>query len=114
MDNDMNNKILKWFALGRVGTSSTAMATIIAGIEGGRIDYPHDPDDFSRCLEFLTAVPEARSHMDKVEALSPEWARLVSRWDEIETSFNKEFRSGLKCREYLTYHLMQNVIKGDG
>jgi len=85
----MKDKILNWFATGRVGQSSKAMAFCIAGLDGPK-SHPYDPDDLNRCLLFLDAVPEARKHMDKLRELSPTWAKLVERWAEIEASFLDE------------------------
>ena len=111
----MRDKILTWFANGRTGASSEAMAGCIAGIEGGRKSFPLDPADFNRCLLFLAAVPEARDHLDEVATISPVWGRLVARWDEIEKTFLDE--AGLDwCKSFSapeTYRLMQEIIRGE-
>jgi hypothetical protein len=111
MENDMQNEVLNWFGSGRVGQSSKAMALAVAGANGNK-DHPWDPDDLNRCLLFLEAVPQARQHMDKVAALSPTWARLVERWDEIEQTFIGEAgRDWCKARSApVTYKLMKSVI----
>lgn len=108
----MKDKILNWFATGRVGLSSKAMACAIAQIDNKSNDYPHDPDDLNRCLLFLEAVPEARAHFDKVAALSPYWKALIERFDEIESTFLQEV--GLNwChgkRATKTYKLMRSIL----
>ena len=107
----MKDEVLKWFGSGQVGSSSKAMALAVTDAPSGN-DHPWDPDDFNRCLLFLEAVPEARNHMDKVAALSPTWARLVARWDEIEASFIAEVgRDWCKAkRAPKTYALMKSII----
>lgn len=107
----MQDNIIQWFATGRVGLSSKAMAVCIAGLNRGCSDHPHDPDDLNRCLLFLEAVPEARYHLHKVKKLSPVWSSLIDRWDEIEQSFLNEV--GLDwCngkRAPKTYELMKSI-----
>ncbi len=110
---DMRNKILNWFANGRVGASSKAMACCLIGAETDR-SYPYDPDDFNRCLLFLKDVPEAREHMDSLRSMSVVWDVLIDKWEEIERSFLDEV--GLNWhksnRAPKTYELMDNILKG--
>ena len=75
---DMREKILQWFAAGRVGASSKAMACCLIGAETDG-DHPFDPSDLNRCLLFLEAVPEARLHLDKFRAMSDTWNLLIEK-----------------------------------
>src|SRR5690606_17657690 len=68
--------IIRWFGEGEVGLSSTAMALAIVGLPGPR-NHPWDPDDLDRCLQLLECVPEGRTRLQSVAALSPTWSRLV-------------------------------------
>lgn len=106
----MKDEILNWFATGRVGASSQAMACCFAGIEGD-ISHPSDPDDLNRCLLFLKAVPEARNHMDELRKLSTIWNELIDRWDKLENIFLAEV--GLNwmhgTRATKTYELMKEI-----
>lgn len=110
----MKNKILNWFATGEIGISSKAMASAIADIplEDKWSNHPHDPDDLSRCLKFLAAVPEARQHLHKVAKLSKKWEKLIARWDEVEKSFIDEvgfdWCKGGSAKK--TYDLMQKIL----
>ncbi len=61
----MKDKILDWFARGKRGISSEAMACAVADMMPSErlakfSNHPNDPDDFKRCVKFLDAVPEAR------------------------------------------------------
>jgi len=109
---EVKTKILEWFAMGRIGASSKAMACKLAGFEGDN-SHPVDPDDFNRCLLFLKTVPEAREHMDKISSLSESWRVLVKHWDEIESLFLREV--GLNWSKGrsapITYELMNKLLK---
>ena len=85
----MKDKVLKWLLTGHVGASSKAMAAHLCGYPCSG-DWPSDPDDFSRCLMFLDAVPEARAELPLMADVNRHWAALVARWDEIETTFRSE------------------------
>lgn len=106
----MKDKILNWFATGRVGASSKAMALAAVEMPHDR-SHPYDPDDLNRCLLLLDAVPEIRNHMDKVAAISDTWAKLVERWSEVEQCFLDEV--GLNWtkgdRAPRTYELMKAI-----
>jgi hypothetical protein len=109
----MKEKILHWFATGRVGASSKAMACCFAGIDGDEKNHPYDPDDLSRCLKFLDAVPEARTHMDKLRSISPQWSKLVDHWAELEETYRAEFAEGWRNRPrngHPTWDLMQRIF----
>lgn len=108
--NDIIKKALKWFATGCVGSSSKFMATYLTIGEGDK-SYPHDPDDFNRCLLLLNAVPELRSHIHKLKKVSPQWEQLVDNWDALESCFLNE--AGLNWsksgRASITYKAMKHM-----
>ena len=107
---NMLRRVLKWFATGNVGSSSRAMACEAVDLPHDK-SHPYDPSDFHRCLMLLEAVPEIRQRMDKVAAISGTWAKLVSRWDEVEKCFLDE--AGIDWRKSnrapKTYALMKQV-----
>jgi len=105
----MKDKILEWFATGRVGASSKAMACAVAGMPNDK-SHPHDPDDLNRCLLFLKAVPEARDHFDKVAAMNDYWKVLIENFAEIEACFIAEFKGERKGVEGSTYKLMRSFL----
>lgn len=95
----MKTKVLNWFVSGETGISSETMAAAVCDIKpnkkwSGLGNHPSDPDDFKRCVKFLEAVPEARNHLNKVAALSKQWEKLITNWDELEMLFHEEFTSG--------------------
>lgn len=89
---ELKEKVLHWFVHGEKGVSSEAMAAAVIGEkpEWSFSNHPSDPSDFNRCLKFLSMVPEARQHFDKVAALSERWAKLIARFDEVEQCFLDE------------------------
>ncbi len=109
----MNDKILKWFASGKVGISSKAMACAVIGLPQHGFDksMPYDPADFNRCLLLLDEVPEIREKFDTIAALSKSWERLILRWDEVEKTFLDEV--GLDWVKgnmaHKTYELMKSI-----
>lgn len=109
--------VLEWFLNGRIGISSRAMAAAAVGIPYTRYlgdNHPHDPADFNRCLLLLEKAPEVRQSFDKVAALSPVWAALVARWDEIEQCLLDEvglnWSKGRQLHAERTYNLMRSII----
>jgi hypothetical protein len=110
----MKDKILQWYVTGQRGSSSEAMAACFAGIQSGNTSHPYDPADFNRCLLFLAAVPEARENMQELFRLSPQWMKLVSRWDELESVFLEEvglnWSKGCGLHAEKTYSLMKLIL----
>lgn len=110
----MERKILNWLASGEVGTSSKTIAMKMVGVELKDGCHPLDPDDFNRCLLLIAAVPEIRPRLKEMADVSPQWNRLIGRWDEIEKTFISE--AGLDwCRAFTapeTYELMKQCLRG--
>jgi len=106
----MKDKVLNWFATGRVGASSKVMALAAIEMPHDR-SHPYDPDDLNRCLLLLEAVPEIREHFNNVAAISDTWAKLIGRWDEVEQCFLDEVgRNWCKAHSApKTYDLMKSV-----
>lgn len=75
-----------WLRSGERGSSSEAIVERLTGVPiGGRYGggYPHDPADFRRCEMLLRAVPSARLGLSLMADVSPEWAGMVTAWDEL-------------------------------
>lgn len=104
---------IDWLANGKTGLSSEAMAYWLAfGQRRGRIDHPHDPADFDRCLRLLAHAPALREHLPRMAELSTTWAALVHHWAAIEASHLEEVGLGwTKARSApRTYELMQRIL----
>ncbi len=87
-----------WFAGDDTGLSSRALAALLGPLVGqewardavraaDRAHTPADSADFGRCVRLLDAVPGLREHLPRMAEVSPTWARLVGRWDELERLF---------------------------
>lgn len=75
-----------WLASGERGISSNTIFTHLTGVDALRdwgMDHPHDPADFRRCRLLVAQVPELRPLLPRMADVSPVWAALVNRWDEI-------------------------------
>lgn len=107
----MKERILDWLFEGHTGISSKAMARALLG-KNQNPDWPdchpHDPDDLQRCVGFMKAVPEARTHMDAFAAINPVWAALVAQWGTLEAMLEEEAPTGRAPR---TYERMKALIK---
>jgi hypothetical protein len=111
----MKPNVLTWLIGHDTGTSSRA---IVAWLErdwaevavNGFFDYPRDPGDLGRCIRLLDIEPSYRERIGEMAQVSPQWARLVSQWSEIEALYREERPSGHapKC-----YSLMQKLIWGE-
>lgn len=78
--------LTSWLASHDTGISSKTMAAKLCGVgyPQNSWDHPYDNQDFGRCVRFLKAVPEARLVLDRMKEVSPQWAALIARWDELE------------------------------
>ena len=96
---------------GEKGQSSKTMWNCFMGNKNFRINYPSDPDDFSRCYKLLKAVPEWKNEMHKLKDLSPAWSNLVDNWDKLVEMFEQNEREGWKNhKEIGMYQLMKKLI----
>lgn len=106
-----DKQLLRWLGRDRgVGLSSKAIALTALGSMPKTPNYPHDPDDFSRCRNLIAEFPQARRGLTKLARYGgPVWKDLVARWDEIEAQFQESEAGGWndngKC-----YHLMRSII----
>lgn len=118
---DLSSYAVNWLANGERGISSNTMFTRLTGVDamGGwtYCNHPHDPADFQRCERLLRAVPELRERLHLMAEESPEWARLVARWPEINSMLLEEIPGvyGDVPRRYgkapRTYALMRSIIE---
>lgn len=81
-----------WLANGEQGMSSKAMFYHLDGrnIAGGYAkQHPSDPDDFKRCYKLLQAVPQWKSQLHKLKAVSPVWSNLIDNWDKLTEMYEQ-------------------------
>ena len=97
-----------WLKSDHTGSSSLWMLQAM-GIRGGReYAYPHDADDFGRCLGLLRAAPELREKLGQVAATGKEWAAIVANWKEFEDLYQRaEYAELSKRMSELTNEAMQ-------
>lgn len=100
--------ISEWFECDDTGTSSKYMAYVIDGgttrlpIQG--YSYPHDADDFGRCLRMVRALGFEKK-VFLMLTTGHEWREIASHWEELVAHYDNEnweelysFLSGLSNR----------------
>lgn len=108
----------KWLGSGERGMSSEAMFSHLLGVEiegreGQRLTaHPLDPADLRRCRLLLEAVPHLNKDLSRMAELSPQWAALIARWDEICDHIDRESPKWReRCGSAPTaYDLMQEAL----
>ncbi len=109
-----------WLAGGERGVSSNTIFEHLTGISavgkwGG--GYPRDPDDFRRCRLLLERVPELVPLLPRMAEVSPVWAALVARWDELCSTMDAEcpyWRTGRGGSAPKTYEMMRAIREEAG
>ena len=66
------------------GLSATALWAHRQGLAGHN-NYPHDPSDFRRCLNYLDG-----DRPDWMRGVSPVWTAYVDAWDELLDLYDQE------------------------
>ena len=103
------NKADEWIAGDNTGISSRTIWAVMQGVPASRwASPPLDPSDFGRCFRLLVHIPEWRQRLTEVATAYPEWAPMISRWDECERLFCEEWESG---RAPKLYALMQTLLE---
>ena len=112
----MSNAILKWLAGNDTGSSSKAIALTALGEMPPEPRYPHDGDDFGRCMRLLALCPDAKAGLERLGREGGEvWQELVPRWSEIQDAYLHDLelhsRGNRNHKEYHCYDLMQSIIR---
>lgn len=107
-------RLIGWFASDDTGMSSKQIAAwLAAGVRMPCRDHPYDPSDLGRCLRLLEIIPEWKPRIGEMASVSPAWAALVARWDELAQCMADEV--GIDCskgrRAPETYALMRSILR---
>lgn len=64
--------------------------------------WPHDPDDFGRCVRLLDAAPELRPHILKLNTPDhpPVWNIIAYEWNTLEAWYREDLPTGKSQRLY--------------
>lgn len=95
----------EWMVFGNVGVSSKTMWAAITGAvtegkKGWTFDVPHDPSDFSRCLEFYEQCNLTTNDLQKVKKVFKWWAPFVDNWEKMVALWNEELPTGSAPKLY--------------
>ena len=93
-------RIVEWLASGETGISSETIAFRALGTKNGDPfgeGYPHDPDDFIRCLTVANLLSdETRAAvLDALSLTCKEWATVVTNWRKWERELLAEMGGSL-------------------
>jgi hypothetical protein len=117
----MDENAVRWMAVGEQGLSSLAIFWNVYGDhwesqeEALPKECPYDPDDLRRCRLLLEQVPSVQERFARVMPnVSPTWARLVERWDELCATMDAEAPQWRDAggRAPKTYAIMKQLLEG--
>ena len=103
-DQGLDPAAAEWLRSGERGRSAEELCRLFFGapqVAGFPDDHPHpmDPSDLRRCALFLSAT-STHGRIQEAASLSPQWAALVERWDELTSLLAQEAPSGSCPRCY--------------
>jgi hypothetical protein len=81
---DIAKRARTWIATG-YGTGTYTVWAHMMGVKDFYVDHPQDKGDFRRVLDLLQAVPEWEERIPEMEGLSPVWAQIAARWDDLKS-----------------------------
>ena len=94
---DIPQSVVNWLAAGERGLSSESIVEYLYGLpildghwRRSAPHYPLDPADLRRCLLLLAESPETAAQFPRMREASPQWARLVDAWPDLERQFLAE------------------------
>jgi hypothetical protein len=88
-----------WGMSDDTGLSSLWMAHVLTGKISVEFNYPHDADDFNRCVTFLKAVPESeRAPLSHLSMCKAPWPALVAEWSALEAMLEGKEYEKLNAR----------------
>ena len=101
--------VARWLVHGSRGASSDSLCNCFFGVpsQKGPYNYPHDPSDFLRCVEFLEAT-QSTSQLEEAKTMGPVWSALVEAWPELTNLLVEEMKTGSSAPHLFTR--MQEVI----
>lgn len=50
--------------------------------------YPHDTDDFSRCLKIINLLDLSKSQLESLGSISSEWRKLIDNYNDLSAFMN--------------------------
>ncbi len=111
MDKSIEERATFWMKNGETGMSSRTIWNCMIGVAKQPVNYPCDPDDFSRCHKLLQQIPEWKAQLHKLKPLSKEWHNLVDNWDQLTEMYLSGTKSKWKKSDAISmYEFMQTLI----
>lgn len=85
-----------WINSDHTGLSSLYLAKLLTSqtVTERESNFPHDAEDFDRCLKLLIAVPELKNNLHFLKNSTAEWKEIYNNWDYLESLMNaKKFKT---------------------
>ena len=112
---DLMERVAGWLCSEERGLSSeTILHTLLTGRAVTPKHHPGDPSDLKRCVDLLSAVPEARSALSLLAEASEKWKALDREWDQLAGSLALEERETGGHEAPRTYLMMRELLREEG
>ena len=73
------------------GTSSETIVSVLYDVPiVSSLGYPHDADDFGRCVRLLAECPSVAARFHEMRDVSTIWRGLVDEWDTLVTLMKQD------------------------
>ena len=108
----VTERAMWWISNGETGMSSKTMWNHFMGNKNFPVNHPWDPDDFSRCYKLLEAIPEWKSRMPELKALSGPWSNLVDNWQTLTEMYEQNKKENWKNVDKIGMHVLMNKLVG--
>lgn len=110
-------ELVKWLAGGERGDSSNVVFAHMTGVKEATAKQcdktfaPMDADDMSRCLKLIDIGGQTwRDAIPSLATLSPEWEKIVARWDRLE-AFTRQCMKGDTPPMHWHWKTWREIIK---
>lgn len=82
-------RVSNWLVGDDTGASSIYLAASLFNLVRPQCDYPHDPDDFGRCLRMLKRCSPSRGIDSMRVGHGPVWRAFAIDWERMENWYAK-------------------------
>lgn len=108
---DEDGDPIAWLLGDDTGVSSKAIFGVMMNQPTRDRSVPWDPSDFGRCYRLLKLMPSWRGRLNEVAEKYPAWRKLVDRWDEVESLYERELMNRKDGMAPETYNLMKELVR---
>lgn len=103
----LEKRAAQWVVGRDTGLSSLCLWAVMMGVKPSDKSHPRDGADLGRCVRLLAAVPEWKSRLSEMGAVSDYWAALVPEWERLTLILADELAGG---KRGATYEAMRKIF----